>query len=150
MGGGRLEGLRAGVAAALPASPEEIVAAAKAANAHDFVMKTADGYDTIVGERGVTLSGGQRQRTALARAIVRNPAILILDDALASVHSAFGNQKTRRSFGVGPGGADALARRRARLGPRAPARRTRRRRRSPPALNNIRVRASQNACIHHG
>jgi ATP-binding cassette subfamily B protein len=66
-------------------SLEAIMAAAKAARAHDFIMQFPDGYDTWVGERGVTLSGGQRQRLAIARAFVRDPRILILDDATSSV-----------------------------------------------------------------
>ncbi len=64
---------------------DAVMAAAKAARAHDFIMQFPDGYNTWVGERGVTLSGGQRQRLAMARAFARNPRLLILDDATSSV-----------------------------------------------------------------
>jgi ATP-binding cassette subfamily B multidrug efflux pump len=67
------------------ATMEEIVAAAQAAEAHDFIMEFADGYDTEVGERGVTLSGGQKQRIAIARALLLDPRILIMDDSTSSV-----------------------------------------------------------------
>jgi ATP-binding cassette subfamily B protein len=67
------------------ASDEDVERAARMAQAHDFVMALPDGYETVIGERGITLSGGQRQRIAIARAILIDPRILILDDATASV-----------------------------------------------------------------
>jgi len=67
------------------ASEEDIIAAAKAAQAHDFIMSFPDGYNTHVGERGTTLSGGQKQRVAIARALLLDPRILILDDSTSSV-----------------------------------------------------------------
>ena len=69
----------------LDATDEEMVAAAVAANAHDFISVLPDGYDTVVGDRGMRLSGGQRQRVAIARAILKDPPILLLDEATSSL-----------------------------------------------------------------
>ena len=85
------------------ASQEEIERAAKEAQAHEFILGFSEGYETVVGERGVTLSGGQRQRIALARAFLTDPRILILDDSTSSIDSATEDEIQRAIFRAAEG-----------------------------------------------
>ncbi len=85
------------------ATMDEIVEAAKAAQAHEFIMRFKDGYQTVIGERGVTLSGGQRQRLALARAFLTDPAILILDDSTSAIDSATEDKIQRAIYAAARG-----------------------------------------------
>ena len=79
------ESIRENITMGDPAHDDAVFEAARASNAHAFILETPDGYDTVVGERGVTLSGGQRQRVALARALFRAPSLLLLDDATSAL-----------------------------------------------------------------
>ena len=85
------------------ASQEDIEVAAKAAQAHEFILDFKDGYQTVIGERGVTLSGGQRQRIALARAFLTDPRILILDDSTSSIDSATEDNIQRAIYAAAKG-----------------------------------------------
>ena len=85
------------------ATPAEIEEAARAAQAHEFILSFKDGYQTVVGERGVTLSGGQRQRLALARAFLTNPRILILDDSTSAIDSATEDEIQKAIFRAAEG-----------------------------------------------
>ena len=85
------------------ATQESIETAARSAQAHEFIMSFTDGYDTVVGERGVTLSGGQRQRIALARAFLTDPRILILDDSTSAIDSATEDEIQRAIFRAAQG-----------------------------------------------
>lgn len=85
------------------ATDEEIIAAAKAAQAHEFILDFQDGYETVIGERGVTLSGGQRQRLALARAFLTDPRILVLDDSTSAIDSATEDKIQRAIYAAAKG-----------------------------------------------
>jgi ATP-binding cassette subfamily B protein len=82
---------------------DEIVESAKAAQAHDFIMELPEGYQTVIGERGVTLSGGQRQRLALARAFLTDPRILVLDDSTSAIDSSTEDKIQKAIFAAARG-----------------------------------------------
>ena len=105
------------------ATPAEVEAAAEAAQLHDFITSLPDGYDTLVGERGLKLSGGEKQRVALARAILKRPRVLILDEATSALDSATEQAVQAALRGLG--------RYRHHPGHRPPPRHHRRRRRDP-------------------
>jgi len=85
------------------ASAAEIETAARTAQAHEFITSFNEGYDTVIGERGVTLSGGQRQRLALARAFLTNPHILVLDDSTSAIDSATEDHIQRAIYAAAQG-----------------------------------------------
>jgi ATP-binding cassette subfamily B protein len=85
------------------ATQAEIEKAARSAQAHEFILSFKDGYETMLGERGVTLSGGQRQRLALARAFLTDPRILILDDSTSSIDSATEDEIQKAIFKAAKG-----------------------------------------------
>jgi ATP-binding cassette subfamily B protein len=85
------------------ATREDVIEASKAAQAHEFILEFKDGYDTVIGERGVTLSGGQRQRLALARAFLTDPRILVLDDSTSAIDSATEDKIQKAIFAAAKG-----------------------------------------------